>query len=76
MLIAVSNLSPVSIQNLIPAYFTDLIVAPTSYCNSSSIAVAPMRLKSFSSPATTDFIFYSLLLIEILAFSYVLYHFL
>lgn len=53
MLIAVSTLSPVSTQTLIPADFSAWIVGPTSSCNLSSIAVAPTRIKSFSSYACT-----------------------
>ena len=41
MLIAVSTLSPVSTQTLIPADFNAVIVSGTSSYSLSSIAVAP-----------------------------------
>lgn len=46
--IAVSTLSPVRTQTLIPAYFNANIVSPTLSYNLSSMAVAPIRIKSFS----------------------------
>ena len=48
MFIAVSILSPVKTQIMIPAYFNIWIVFPTSSCNLSSIAVAPIRRNFFS----------------------------
>ena len=41
ILIAVSNLSPVNTQILIPAFFKSSIVSPTLSYSLSSIAVAP-----------------------------------
>jgi hypothetical protein len=48
MLIAVSILSPVATQTLIPAYLRVAIVEPTSSYNLSSIAVAPTIFIFFS----------------------------
>lgn len=48
MLIAVSILSPVKTQTLIPAFFIALIVLSTFAYSLSSIAVAPMSSSSFS----------------------------
>lgn len=48
MLIAVSWRSPVRTQTLIPASIIVWIVSGTPSCNLSSIAVAPMRVKSLS----------------------------
>jgi hypothetical protein len=48
MLIAVSCLSPVSTQILIPAFASVLIVFGTSSCSLSSMAVAPSRKRFFS----------------------------
>jgi hypothetical protein len=48
ILIAVSVLSPVNTHTLIPAYFNAKIVLSTSSYNLSSIAVAPINLKSRS----------------------------
>jgi len=45
MLIAVSTLSPVSTQTLIPALLISLIVGPTSSYNLSSIAEHPANKK-------------------------------
>lgn len=48
MLTAVSRLSPVRIQTVIPAIFKDVTVSWTSYCNLSSIPVAPSRVRFYS----------------------------
>jgi len=48
ILIAVSTLSPVSTQILIPASFSLEIVSLTSSCSLSSIAVEPNKRKSLS----------------------------
>lgn len=45
---AVSNLSPVSIQILIPEFLRSAIVSGTSVCKQSSTAVAPSTYKSYS----------------------------
>jgi hypothetical protein len=48
MLIAVSILSPVNTHSLMPAFLINDIVSATSSYNLSSIAVAPIKLNSFS----------------------------
>lgn len=47
--IAVSTLSPVSTQTIIPVYRISLIVSGTPSCNLSSIAVEPTNIRSVSS---------------------------
>ena len=44
ILIAVSTLSPVSTQTLMPTYLNAVIVSATSSCNLSSIAVDPTKV--------------------------------
>lgn len=48
IVLAVGPLSPVIIQNLIPAFLKSIMVDATSFCSSSSTPVIPMRIKSFS----------------------------
>jgi len=59
MFIAVSTLSPVSTHTFIPAFFISLIVAPTSSCNLSSIALQPAKVKSTSISSATSPISFS-----------------
>ena len=58
MLIAVSTLSPVRTQNLMPACFRYLIVGPTLSWSLSSIAVAPRSSQSLSISSYSDSIFF------------------
>ena len=60
MFIAVSILSPVRTQILIPACLRFRIVLPTSSWSLSSIAVAPTSFRSFSISSYTSIIFYFL----------------
>lgn len=60
MLIAVSILSPVKTQNLIPAFLRENIVSETSSYNLSSIAVAPINSKSYSISSYKSSIYVSL----------------
>ena len=55
MFIAVSILSPVRIQTLIPAFKKSRIHSGTLSCSLSSIAVAPMMVRSCSSNSTCSF---------------------
>ena len=48
MFLAVSNLSPVNIQTLIPAWWKEWIVSATLSCNQSSTQVAPIRVNPLS----------------------------
>ena len=52
MFIAVSVLSPVSIQTWMPAFRTNSIVSGTPFCKVSSIAVAPTRKRLDSKKAS------------------------
>jgi hypothetical protein len=67
MLIAVSTLSPVKTQILIPVYLSTLIVSPTSSYSLSSIAVPPNNYSSVSRSAYAFSTFFSLSSIEIVA---------
>lgn len=53
MLIAVSTLSPVNTQTLIPADFISAIVLPTLTYSLSSIAEQPANIMSFSISSAT-----------------------
>ena len=66
--IAVSTLSPVNTQIIIPVYRISLIVSGTPSCNLSSIAVEPTNIRSVSSLALTSESFYSRLVSEVDAF--------
>ena len=68
MLIAVSILSPVRTQTLIPASFMNWIVSPTPSWSLSSIAVDPTRVKFFSNSSATLSICSSLPVIERFAY--------
>ena len=76
MFSAVSYLSPVSIQKLIPALSRSLIVSGTSSCKASSTAVHPSKYKSFSIKAATSARLSSLFSISVAALSYCSFHFL
>ena len=69
----VSILSPVSIQNLIPASLMAVMVSGALSYNLSSIAVAPRRLNSLSISETTFLILSSLWLIADFAYSLLVY---
>ena len=62
ILMAVSILSPVNTQILIPADLMNSMVSYTSSCSLSSIAVVPIKSKSFSMSSAIYPIFSSLLL--------------
>ena len=64
MFIAVSTLSPVSTQTLIPALLISFIVGPTSSYNLSSIAEHPARIKSISTSSAHCAISYSLYYVD------------
>jgi hypothetical protein len=74
MLTAVSILSPVNTQTLIPAALINYIVSATSSCNLSSIAVAPISSKSVSISSSTAATISSLFLISNLAALAFLFH--
>ena len=75
MFIAVSTLSPVSTQTLIPTFFMNYIVKATSSCSLSSIAVEPMISNSFSISLSTWAIFPSLFSNSVFAFAFFYCHF-
>ena len=58
---AVSFLSPVKTHNFIPASEKSFKVSFTLSCNSSSIAVTPNKIKSFSTTLANSSIFSFLL---------------
>lgn len=65
ILMAVSILSPVSTHSLIPALLMKEIVSATSSYSLSSIAVEPIRLKSYSIFSATMFKLSSRLYVDI-----------
>ncbi|ANB12539.1 hypothetical protein AWJ20_795 [Sugiyamaella lignohabitans] len=69
MLIAVSTLSPVRTQSLIPASLRRAMDSGTPSCNLSSMAVPPMSVKLRSKASATSSIFSSRLTIAAAASS-------
>ena len=75
MLIAVSNLSPVKTQSFILADNIAWIVSPTLSYNLSSIAVAAITIRFYSSSFCSLAIYSSLSSSEVVAYKYFLFHY-
>ena len=65
ILIAVSILSPVSTQNIIPVSFKRIIASGTPSYNLSSIALDPIKVKFYSISSLNTANFFSLSIIEV-----------